>query len=53
MRCYRAAFDGNNAAIKPAAEIEENLWLGSESRSRCSPVGRIIPDRLKDKDLID
>lgn len=53
LRCYRAGFEGDVSQIKPAAEIEQVLWLAYDSRQRCSPVGRIILDWLKDKDLID
>lgn len=50
MTCYRADFRGE---LRAAAEIAEVLWLRHADRDRCSPVGRIILDRLKEQGLID
>jgi 8-oxo-dGTP diphosphatase len=50
MTCYRAEFRG---AIAAAAEIEEVRWLGHRDRGLCSPVTRLVLDRLKADGSID
>jgi 8-oxo-dGTP diphosphatase len=50
MTCYQAGFRGE---IRAAAEIEEVVWIGYEDRERCSPVGKVILDWLKERGMID
>ena len=50
MSCYQADYRGR---ITAAAEIEEVLWLRHGDKDRCSPVGRLILDWLKQQGMID
>jgi 8-oxo-dGTP diphosphatase len=50
MTCYHAGFRGE---ITASAEIEEVIWIGYKDKERCSPVVRIILDRLKEEGRID
>lgn len=50
MRCYEADFRGE---IQAAAEIEEVVWIRHEDKDRCSPVVKIILDRLKEQGRIE
>ncbi len=49
MTCYTADFRGE---IRAAAEIEEVRWFDCRDAPLCSPVGLIILDWLKQRDLI-
>jgi len=49
MQCYTSEFQGE---LKPAAEIEEMIWLNYKDIERVSPVDRIIFKWLKERDLI-
>lgn len=53
MRCYRGQLRGSNQVIRPAAEIEEVMWLTHADRPDCSAVGQMVLDWLKDRDMID
>ena len=50
MTCYSSDFTGE---IKPAAEIEEVVWLNYEGKEKSSPVDILIFDDLKNKGLIE
>ena len=50
MTCYQGPYVGG---IRPAAEIEEVVWLCHRDRERSSPVDKIILDWLRERDLID
>lgn len=50
MTCYHAGFRGE---IKASAEIEEVIWISHKDKEKCSPVVRIILDRLKKQGMID
>lgn len=49
MQCYTSEFNGN---LKPAAEIEEMIWLNFKDIEKVSPVDKIIFNWLKERDLI-
>lgn len=49
MACYQAEFFGT---IKPAAEIEEVIWMSYLDRDACSIGGKIILDWLKERGMI-
>ena len=49
MQCYTSEFQGN---LKPAAEIEEMIWLNTKDIEAVSPVDKIIFRWLKERDLI-
>lgn len=50
MTCYQGPYLGE---IRPAAEIEEVVWLRHRDKDRSSPVDRITFDWLRERDLID
>jgi 8-oxo-dGTP diphosphatase len=50
MTCYQAGFRGE---ITASAEIEEVIWISYKDKERCSPVVRVILDRLKEEGRID
>ena len=50
MQCYTSEFNGN---LKPAAEIEEMIWLNFKDLDEVSPVDKIIFKWLKERDLIN
>ena len=50
MTCYTADFDGE---LKPASEIEELRWVGSEEVGCVSATSALIVADLKGKELID
>jgi len=49
MTCYSSDFAGE---IKPAAEIEEVVWLTHKDKEKSSPVDKIIFDYFAEKQLI-
>jgi 8-oxo-dGTP diphosphatase len=49
MTCYHARFRGE---ITASAEIEEVIWIGYGDKERCSPVVRMILDRLEEEGRI-
>lgn len=50
MQCYTSKFQGN---LKPAAEIEEMIWLKFKDIQEVSPVDKIIFKWLKKRGLIN
>jgi len=50
MTCYQAEFDGE---FRPSAEVEELAYFSYADKGRTSPVGQLIFEDLKAKDLID
>ncbi len=50
MQCYTSEFNGT---LKPAAEIEEMIWLNFKDIEDVSPVDKIIFKWLKERDLIN
>ena len=49
MTCYWATYTGQ---LRPAAEIEEVLWLGYRHRPEVSPVDQLIFDWLRAQKLL-
>ena len=49
MTCYTAQYNGQ---LKPAAEIDEMIWLNYQHRDKTSPVDQIIFDWLLEHRLI-
>ncbi|GGF62511.1 DNA mismatch repair protein MutT [Paenibacillus albidus] len=49
MSCYFADFEGE---LRPAAEIEEYLWLTYAERDRVSAVSQLIFDQLHELGLL-
>lgn len=50
MTCYLGNFTGR---IHPTSEIKEVIWLTLKDKERTTPMGQIILNWLKRKDLID
>lgn len=50
MTCYTAGFEGN---LEPASEIEKIVWLTSKDVRTVGPVGVLIMNDLKNRNLID
>ncbi|WP_026462915.1 NUDIX hydrolase [Adhaeribacter aquaticus] len=49
MTCYSCQYEGQ---IKPAAEIEEVVWLTYQDRDKVSPVDQVILDWLLETNRI-
>lgn len=49
MTCYQASYTGQ---LRPAAEIEEVLWLTYGHRPQVSAVDQLIFDWLRDRQLL-
>lgn len=50
MTCYQADFRGE---IRADAEIDEVVWIRHEDKERCSPVVKVILDRLREQERIE
>lgn len=48
--CYLGDCEGD---MSPQSEIEEMAWFNSKDRETLTPMGKMVIDVLKEKDLID